>query len=166
MSTFKNCLKCGHDTPYSDNPPLVCAHCGAIFHKVEEVIKSGESVRPIAANQPKVDSQLSDAKQASHMPIRIRTNEPFIDRLRAESNYPAFRKVVNMFNWFGMMLAGIIFLSGLFSSFYLHQGSGSILAGTGLAIFIYIVFRVGKEVSLMVADMSDATVRIARRDEE
>ncbi|AVO33022.1 hypothetical protein C6570_01190 [Ottowia oryzae] len=85
-------------------------------------------------------------------------------QLRENSIYPTFRQVVNIFAIVGYVLAALVALGALFSLVKVNIGAG--LLGLAFAIFLVVVTRMSKEMSLMVADASDALVRMAARTEE
>lgn len=90
----------------------------------------------------------------------------FLARLRADSNYPTFRSVVSVFAALGYVLAALVAIASLVALF---KGGvffiGGSLLGLAFALFIVVMTRMSKEMSLMVADGSDALVRMAERSE-
>lgn len=82
----------------------------------------------------------------------------FAEQMRNESLYPAWRKIVGISTIFCYVIAAVILLVAIISS----KGSFlGVLVGAGSAALIVIIAKVGKELSLMVADLSDAAVRMA-----
>jgi hypothetical protein len=147
----KTCIKCGHVNQNASGADTdACPACGAIYAKAQRTLARPA---PAAAIEPQ-----------SSLPIRtpVRQREPFIDRLRAESLYPTFRKVVTIFHVLGQVMAVLVLLGGLIAT-YNTGSAGAAIGATVGAIFMSIFFRVAKEASLMLADMSDATVRMAER---
>lgn len=140
----KTCLKCSHVNPnalgaYTD----ACPQCGAIYAKVEQ-LATQLLRRPVMAG--------AAAQRPSH----------FIERLRDDSHYPTFRKVITTFDRLGQVLAVLVFLGGLIGG-YTTGSAAATLGATLAAIFISIFLRFAKEASLMLADMSDATVLMTVR---
>ncbi|HOE43144.1 MAG TPA: hypothetical protein PLB25_16165 [Rhodoferax sp.] len=138
----KTCIKCNHvNLSATGDDTEACPACGVIYAKAQP---------PLA--RPAVTPSVKRAQR----------NEPFIDRLRDESLYPTFRQVVTIFHVLGQILAVLFFLGGLVSG-YKMGNTGMMVGSTIGAIFMSVFFRVAKEASLMLADMSDATVRLAQR---
>lgn len=157
---MRMCMKCAH-VSRAEPDPTACPACGAIYAKVEaaEAAKAaggppsqiGDS-SPIRITRPGADSSLRAPGS---------TADPFINRLRRESVYPAFRSVINLGYWFvigaAIISAGIALFSG--------NTVVAISAGTSAAIVIVFVHFM-REAMLMLADLSDATVRMAARQEQ
>jgi len=85
----------------------------------------------------------------------------FVDQMRAESLYPTFRAFTQMGYIIGLVVAGVIAVGAVLAFFK----SGPVLAAGSMcaAIFVWLVSRAFKETSLMLADMSDAMVRMAAK---
>lgn len=165
MSDTKSCLKCGHKAAFDGTPPLDCPNCGAIYSKVEEALRSGATIRPKPpANEPEINffkpsaipSMPSASRHDSSAELDIHA---FAQTMRNESLYPAWRKIVGFFAILGYAIAAIAFISGLVAAFKVSMLSG--LIGFGTAALIAILAKVSKEASLMLADLSDAAVRLA-----
>lgn len=151
----KTCIKCSHvNAEASGADTDACPVCGAIYAKAQRTL-----ARPAPAPAAELEPQ---SRPSSPAPVLKR--EPFIDRLRAESLYPTFRQVVAIFHVLGQLLAVLVFLGGVVTT-YSTGSAGAVIGATVGAIFMSIFFRVAKEASLMLADMSDATVRMAERGE-
>lgn len=87
--------------------------------------------------------------------------ENFIETLRSEGNYPAFRNIVNIGFWLVQAMAAIALVGAVVALF---KGSwAAFFGGLVSAIVLHILGRVAKEASHMMADLSDATVRMAER---
>lgn len=87
----------------------------------------------------------------------------YLSAMRANSSYPVFRRVVSTLTTIAYVVAGLTALSGVVALGSLGA-PGLILVG--LAALIAIFAKVGQEVSLMVADIADATLDLASgRDE-
>jgi hypothetical protein len=152
----KKCLKCGHTATYEGlNAPLACPNCSAIYAKVEAAIRPRETASPGPA------SRLPSHKRPTSL-----DHFDFADNMRSESLYPAFRAVVGVIYWVGVVLAVLCVIGGLVASSKTNIGPGPTFAGIVLAIIIYIIFRVTKEASLMLADIADANIRMAAHQEQ
>lgn len=167
MST-KQCLKCNHVTTFEGSPPLACPECGAVYSKVEEALRSGAPMRTRNATAdsgfansalptPKAWSAISQTRDEDGLDVHA-----FAKNMRNDSLYPAWRKIVGFFTILGYVVAVIL----LIAAFVVGRDSvWSLLVGFGSAAMIALAAKVGKELSLMLADLSDATVRIAARQE-
>lgn len=160
MST-KRCLKCNHVTDFEGAPPLACPQCGAVYSKVEDALRNGSGLRP------KPDS--NGATAISSNPSQFRRSQfagaqsevqAFVKAMRGDSLYPAWRKIVGFVTVVGYITAVVVLVAGFATS----KGSiWPIVVGMGIAALIALAAKVGKELSLMLADLSDATVRLAAR---
>lgn len=90
-------------------------------------------------------------------------HQEFAEQLRSESLYPAFRTVIKLIYIFGMVLTALVLVAGLFMA--TKSGPGAAVGGVIAAGLLFVIFKVSKEVSLMVADLSDAAVRLAANAE-
>lgn len=162
MSTTKVCLKCKHKAEFDGAPPLACPACGAIYSKVEAAMRTGAPVRPSQLpSEPEVNYFKTTPSQAG--PSSDTDVHAFARQMRAESLYPAWRKIVGLFAIIGYIAAAIMLIAGIIS------GKGStlaMLAAFGFAALTALFTKVGKELSLMLADLSDATVHLAARNQE
>ena len=162
MST-KQCLKCNHIASFDGAPPLACPQCGAIYSKVEEALRANAPLRPPRSSHPSSGFAHTEPprslRSANATPA---TEEPdvhaFARRMRGESLYPAWRKIVGLVTILWYVVAVVALIIGIVST----KGSFvGVLAGAGTAAFIALFARIGKELSLMVADLSDASVYMA-----
>ncbi len=87
-------------------------------------------------------------------------NVDYIEALRDGTAYPTFRKIVGFFTIVLYVLAGFVAIGSILSSF---ESSGATLLGLILAVVIYIFARVGKEMSLMLADIADAALDVGTK---
>lgn len=84
----------------------------------------------------------------------------FVDRVRTESAYPAFRGFVGVLTWISYIIAACLALVGLFGG----AGSGNLV---GMALFLIgamlwaLLTNVAREIALMLADIADATLLVA-----
>ena len=87
----------------------------------------------------------------------------FATQMRSDSLYPVWRKLVGLATLLGYLLATLILVTALIALF-----GGSVtpgLVGVGGAVFVAVMVRVAKEAWLMLADLSDASVRMAAQRE-
>ena len=91
--------------------------------------------------------------------------DEFVGRLRVESIYPIFRGFVQLFYVIGLLLAAACAIGGVVALLRTGGGMVALAVGIGLAVLLVLFARLFKETSLMLADMSDAMVRIARNQE-
>jgi len=140
------CPKCGHanhqPTGAADE---ACPSCGVIYAKARVAAHFNAQRAPRPAPRPQ-------------RPVN------FIDLLRTESHYPTFRTVVSLATLFGYFLAFLLFL-GAVIAWWGDKAWGLGVGGVMAAAAVAVVARVFKEMWLMLADMSDATIRMARQQE-
>lgn len=147
----KTCLKCGHANPSASGDPLeACPSCGAIYSRVEAAW----------AATPRPAAERTALRPEDAEPV-----DAFAVGLRIESLYPTFRGLVQIVYWVWVVLAVLCFAAALVG---VTNGDGparlwSFLAGVFLGVVFLIVGRVTREMALMLADLSDAAVRIASR---
>lgn len=152
----KKCLKCGHIATFDGTQaPLACPKCSAIYSKVEEAMRQREG---------------DPSAPPSRLPAQRRPasldHYEFADDMRGTSLYPAFRAVVGVIYWVGIVFAALCLLSGIVITAKSNIGPGPAIGGVVMAVIVYIIFRVTKEASLMLADIADATVRMAASGEK
>jgi hypothetical protein len=152
MSIGKKCLKCGHTANFDATPGLACPTCGAVYSKVEAMLARGGAPAQPVATKPVRASAPTEAQG------------PFIERLRGDSHYPSFRAAVRVIFWIFVVLALGMLVGGAAAA-YAAKTAGPLLGGLFGAILLTILAKVGKEASLMLADLSDAAVRMAQRQE-
>lgn len=158
----KKCLKCGHAAPYDSEPPVACPSCGAIYAKVEAAQAQG------AGGPASRFQDTAPGRPAMPRPSRPRRGSDgadvhaFAERMREESLYPAWRKIVGIFTILGYVLAGLVLVGAFIAA---QHSMGALFGGVVLAAFIALMARVSKELSLMLADLSDATVHLAAAHE-
>lgn len=162
----KTCRKCGETTAYSVMEPLSCMGCGAVYRKVEEALQRASEAQPSKLPQmPQMPQmpQLAAAVRAMGRSGGVGGHYDYIYLLRSESLYPTWRQLVTLVTLLWYVVAALMLLGGLITAF-----KGSFYAGIGGAcgaLFIAIVAKVGKELAFMLADLSDATVRMAAKAE-
>lgn len=153
MTSRKECRKCGHTAQFEEEPPLACPTCGAVYAKVEQALREGQAPRAQPIARPAV----------SRSPTNDIDHHAFADLLREESIYPTFRTVVKIAYWLGVLAALLIAAGGVMASF--SAGAAALLGGFAVGALVFVFAKVAKEMSLMLADLSDATVRSAARTE-
>ena len=163
----RKCLKCGHAKSTATGDAMeACPSCGAIYSRVEAAFaarSSGESRAPIVRTSTMSSGFGSRQSQSSDIDIH-----DFAETLRSESLYPTFRSLVKLIHWFFIALA---VFSGLGALIALFMGSGAsrigvVIAGIFMTLFFILIARLFSETSLMLADLSDAAVRIAAKPAE
>lgn len=158
----KTCLKCGSATPYDDNPPAICPDCGAIYAKVEAA-----RAQPVGESSGRPREPAPSRPAPRSIQQRLRHDEPdvhgYAERMREQSLYPAWRKIVGFFTLLGYIVAALTLVGGVVAA----KGSPmAAIVGVVSAAVIALLAKVGKELSLMLADLSDATVRLAASRED
>ena len=83
--------------------------------------------------------------------------------MRDDSLYPTWRKIVGLFTWIWYLTAIAVLISSVMTT---KTSMLAILPGIGAAAAIALFAKVWKELSLMLADLSDATVRLAAAKED
>ncbi|MBP3980845.1 hypothetical protein J8G26_08905 [Acidovorax sp. JG5] len=149
----KICRKCGHTTTYSGMEPQSCTACGAIYRKVEEALQQAAQERAERAARP----SLAPSRVAASIPT---DHHAYAAELRSDSLYPTWRQLVTVFTIFWYVVAVAVGIGGLIA---FKNSFMAGLSGLGVAVLIAIFAKVGKELSLMLADLSDATVRLAAK---
>ena len=161
----RKCLKCGHvnATASGDNMEA-CPSCEAIYSRVEAAFAArAAGERPISARSSSPPSTFGSSR------ITQRSGDvdvhAFAEVLRSESLYPTFRSLVKLFYWFFIALA---VLCGISTLVLLFTGSGvgrigGVIAGVFMTLFFVLIAKLTSETSLMLADLSDAAVRIAAK---
>ena len=171
----KSCLKCGHEADVADAPHAACPACGAIYAKVEEAVRSGRVVRRGGGG---AESAFSESAFAASRPAPARAGaarreagrsdtQTFVQRMRAQSLYPTWRQLVGFLAVVGYGVAALILLGGVVG---VWQGGvlgiPILLGSVVVALFVVLITRVSREGWLMLADLSDAAVRLAAQTEE
>jgi phage FluMu protein Com len=143
------CIKCNHVNPNATGSAHdACPKCGVIYAKAQQAMAPATAVRRPVAN--------SRLEQSSNQ---------FIEELREASIYPTFRSVINLGYVLGLVLAVLLALGGLVGG-YKAGSFGTAFGAVVAAIVIAVIARFMKEASLMLADMSDATVLMAKKSTE
>ena len=161
----KTCKKCGHTVTYNGLEPQSCPACGAIYAKVEEALRAAADARAnrnaAAAQNSRIPSaQAADMQGDARGMVDVHA---YAAGMRDDSLYPFWRKLVGVVTILGYILAVILLIAAFITISKLSVTAG--LVGIVLAIFVAVMVRVGKEASLMLADLSDASVRLAAHRE-
>ena len=88
-------------------------------------------------------------------------SKAYLNTLRADSCYPTFRAFVTVATVLAYIAAALIVVAGFVSG-----QAGGIMAGIVVAVVVALIAKVGQEVSLMIADIADATIHSAGRRNE
>ena len=127
-------------------PDEACPYCGVIYAKA----RPGAMPSPTPARE----SVASDRSSSS--------TQEFLKTLRAESAYPAFRAVIGFATLVGYLLTFAVVVGGLVAT-WKGAGAGPVIYGLLGGFALYIATRVFKEMWLMLSDLTDATIRSARK---
>ena len=162
----KTCKKCGHTATYNGLEPQSCPACGAIYAKVEAALRAASSARATRTAESAADTQparISAQAASTRGEVPRLDVHAFATQMRSDSLYPVWRKLVGLATLLGYLLATLILVTALIALF-----GGSVtpgLVGVGGAVFVAVMVRVAKEAWLMLADLSDASVRMAAQRE-
>ena len=126
-------------------PDEACPYCGVIYAKA----RPGTVPASVPAREPVVSARPPSSAQE------------FLKTLRAESSYPAFRAVIGFATIVGYLLTFAVVVGGLIAAWN-GAGAGPVIYGLLGGFALYIATRVFKEMWLMLADLTDATIRTAR----
>ena len=147
----KTCVMCGHmNLSAAGFDTDACPQCGAIYTKAKP---AAVVVRPPA--QPVALAAPLSVRQSAESLSRS-----FINQLRANSYYPIFRKVVTVLYVLGQVVAIGCVLAGVFGG-YKTGSVETLIGGIIAAAFTAIFCQFAEEAALMIAELSDATVRMA-----
>lgn len=80
-------------------------------------------------------------------------NKAYLNSIRRDTCYPTFRAFVTVATVLAYIVAALLVVAGFISG-----QDGGILVGIVIAIVIALIAKVGQEVSLMIADIADATI--------
>lgn len=155
----KQCLKCGHSVSYQDAPPTACPQCGAVYSKVEAAF-APPAPATVAAREEARASTFGRNQRLLDDDIDV---HDYASQMRRNSLYPMWRLLVNIATYAAYAIAAIIAIGAI-----LNDDVGPMVTW-GLTLFaalIAVFAKVMKELSLILADMSDATVRMAARGEQ
>jgi hypothetical protein len=92
----------------------------------------------------------------------------YLDRIRSDSAYPAFRSVVNIIALLLYAVGILLLLAGVLVGFGVGgagKNFGALIAGIVLGLFYVILGKIVREVSLMLADVADSITDLNSRNE-
>ena len=89
------------------------------------------------------------------------SSSSYVEELRSKSIYPTFRSFVGILYWLGVAIALLVLIFGVATG--LKTGASVVIGSVVSSILIFVLARVSKEMSHMLADLSDATVDMAVR---
>ncbi len=93
----------------------------------------------------------------------------YLDRIRSDSAYPAFRGVVNIIALL-LYVVGALFIIGAVLVGFGVLGDGmnpvAFISGMVLGLFYFVIGKVLREVSLMIADVADSITDLNSRYEQ
>jgi hypothetical protein len=153
MNKSKKCLKCGHLARFTDQPPEACPACDAVYSKVEAAAAHGGGALPRPARL--LPGTRSRTGQAT-------TPDPdFVAAMRADSLYPNFRSLARLTTWLCYVVGAGFILVTIFQGTEESMGRIGVILAT---LVMMVIATAAKEASLMLADLSDAAVCIAPRE--
>jgi hypothetical protein len=151
-ATPRRCPKCQHVNQQSTmDIHEACPSCGAIYSRVEAYLRAEKE----RAGPPSRSVIASTLPKSQNVRSTARLVDPdFVSNMRSESLYPTFRALVKLGTWFFYLIAVIAVVIA-----FANDSSGSLKIGALLGSLAFVIFiTAAKEASLMLADMSDATV--------
>ena len=126
-------------------------------------IPASADLHPISAEQAVLLAPALPSPSTSLLPPSDRRR--FVERLRSESLYPNYRTVVNVAFWLGVVIAVLCVVGGVVTS----KGTDTLtplLIATAAALGWMVLVVLAREAALMLADLSDAAIRIALAQEK
>lgn len=136
------CLKCGLVNPGEVANTAACPRCGVIYAKAQSAPFRRSESGPVT-------------------PDPTHGLGGYVRQLREQSLYPTFRAVVGVCYWVSVAVAAIVMIGGAVAFF--RSGPVVGLSTIGGAAFFWLIMRSFREAGLMLADLSDAAVRIAQQ---
>lgn len=167
----ETCLKCGHVNPLATGSPVdECPQCGAIYSRVKAAVAAGKPLRSGKSGdsgfQQVTETPLDNPKKvAAQPPHRAYVRERYVETLRGDTHYPTFRTVVRLGLFFGYLLAACALVGGAVSAFKSGGTAWHIMIGAGAGAFLYLLTRIWFELTVMIVDIADASVRTAENSE-
>ena len=147
----ETCVKCGHVNHAATGLDSdSCPKCGVVYIKALSNYK-----RPAPREAGR--SSFLDAQPVDQLV------DDFAKDMRKKSLYPYFRTVIGMAYWLGMLLVLIAVVTGVRYFFSASGESLKSIISFGGAAFLWLFVSALREASVMLADLSDATLRIAQR---
>ena len=162
---IKKCIKCNHVSPdWRGSDAEACPACGVVYGKAEPVAAARPSAVPPLPPAARRAPATAAAGRLSVLPGDDTAGEAsaFVQRLRAQGHYPAFRSLVGVGALLGYVFAAVLAIGSVASGW--KSGSWGLgLGGSAVALVVFVFIKAAKEASLMLADLSDAAVRLAQR---
>lgn len=168
----ETCLKCGHvNLVATGSETEACPQCGAIYARVKAAMASGQSVRSAKSADSGFPARNGGPAAPPKPPPKVHRytgHAPgqFIDQLRDGTLYPAFRTVVRLGQFFGYILAVCCLIAGFFSMFGRDGTFWHLLIGAGTGALVFLMTRIWFELTVMIVDIADASVRTAENSEQ
>lgn len=160
---IKTCPKCDHVNRNATGAvDEECPNCGVIYAKAQPPLSRGRVASspityPAGARPEPLPSRPAVSRFAPLEDDDQRAG--FVDDMRRGSLYPSFRRLTHVAYLLGVGIAAILFIAAVVQLFI-----GSLLTGFASATagaLLLVAVMVGREMSLMLADLSDAMVRVA-----
>lgn len=165
MST-ETCLKCGHVNHAAvGSDTEACPNCGAIYARVRAAVANGQPVRATKMIDPVAQGGETASHRRRGSGVAASSGGPYIDRLRGHTQYPTFRTVVRFGLYFGYFLTAMALLGGVIAAFQRDGSAMHLLIGIGLAAAVFLLTRLWFELTIMIVDIADASVRTAENSE-
>jgi predicted nucleic acid-binding Zn-ribbon protein len=142
------CIKCGHvNHQASGSTDEACPRCHVIYAKA----------RP---------RQSAEGRASGFAPTTMFGGDSadYVRQLRTESQYPAFRTVAGVLALLGYLLGILVLIAGLVAGWRMGS-AGTMVGGLVGGCLIVLLAKAAKEAAQMLADLSDATLRTAQRQE-
>lgn len=168
----ETCLKCGHVNPAATGSETeACPQCGAIYARVKAAMANRQPMRSSKGADSGFPARSSAPAASPKPPPKVHrytghAPEPFINQLRDGTHYPAFRTVVRMAMYFGYILAVCCLIAGFFSMFGRDGTLWNLLIGAGVGALVFLLTRIWFELTVMIVDIADASVRTAENSEQ
>lgn len=168
----ETCLKCGHVNPAATGSETeACPQCGAIYARVKAAMASGQPVRSAKSADSGFPARNGAPAAPPKPPPKVHrytghTPEPFINNLRDGTHYPAFRTVVRLGLFFGYFLAVCGVIGGIAAMINRDGTFWHLLIGLGAAAVVFLLTRIWFELTIMIVDIADASVRTAENSEQ
>lgn len=138
------CIKCGHINPSASGAAgESCPSCGVIYAKAQA---TPARTRP--------GSSSADGASAD-----------YVRRLRENTHYPAFRVVSKFFFYVSILVAVVLIVGGVIAMVNKVSPIPAIV-GTLAAIVSLLVGKAFTEAAIMGADLVDAALATAAKDEK
>ena len=145
---------------------------GPISGPMDEAAGGQASIPPPPEGEPMASPPTSPAAPRGPAPPSQRVGvlppsdrRPFVKLLRSESLYPTFRAAVNVAFWLGVVLAVGCVIGGIVTV-RSSETVRPLLIAIAVALGWMVLILLAREAALMIADLSDAAVRMAQGQEQ